>query len=109
MPAKRSLLVAIDGELVAPTGLSPTSASTWQHCELKYALTYLLGFQESATVPQLIGNTAHRAIELLYGQEPTARTRAIASELLEVAYNEEAGRDNVAGLVSEKKWAVSTS
>lgn len=100
MPAKRSLLLAIHGDIAAPTGLSPTSASTWQHCELKYALTYLLGFQESATVPQLIGNTAHRAIELLYGQEATARTRATASELLAVAYTEEAGRDTVAGLVA---------
>lgn len=100
MPAKRSLSVAIRGGLAPPTGLSPTSASTWQHCELKYALTYLLGYQESATVPQLIGNTAHRAIELLYGQEPAARTRPLASELLDAAYVEESGRENVAGLVA---------
>lgn len=100
MAAKRSLPVAISDDLVTPTGLSPTSASTWQHCELKYALTYLRGFQESATVPQLIGNTAHRAIELLYGQEPTARTRTLASELLDAAYAEESGRENVAGLVA---------
>jgi len=100
VPAKRSLSVAIEGVMVAPTALSPTSASTWRQCELKYALTYLLGFQESATVPQLIGNTAHRAIELLYGQEPTARTRAVATELLDIAYAEEAGRSNVAGLVA---------
>jgi putative RecB family exonuclease len=100
VPPKRSLSVAISGGLAAPTGLSPTSAATWQHCELKYALTYLLGYQEGATVPQLIGNTAHRAIELLYGQPPAARTRSLASELLDVAYVEESGRENVAGLVA---------
>lgn len=99
MPSKRTLNVKLDGELTAPTGLSPTSASTWQQCELKYALTYVLGWQESGTIPQLVGNTAHRAIELLYGLEPSERTRARASELLEVAYVEEAARENVAGLV----------
>jgi len=100
VPTKRALPINVPGGLTVPTGLSPTSATTWQQCELKYSLTYLLGFQESATVPQLIGNTAHRAIELLYGQEPTARTRAMASELLVVSYTEEAGRENVAGLVA---------
>lgn len=99
MPSKRTLTIKLDGELTAPTGLSPTSAGTWQHCELKYALTYVLGWQESATIPQLVGNTAHRAIELLYGLDPSQRTRERASELLEVAYVEEAGRENVAGLV----------
>jgi len=99
VPSRRSLSVKLEGELSAPTGLSPTSASTWQHCELKYALTYVFGWQESATVPQLVGNTAHRAIELLYGLDPSERARERASELLEVAYVEEAGRENVAGLV----------
>lgn len=75
MAARRELAVVIDGGVSAPTGLSPTSASTWQQCELKFALTYALGWTEGATVPQLIGNTAHRAIELLYGLEPTERTR----------------------------------
>jgi len=97
--AKRELNVGLDGALTAPTGLSPTSASTWQHCELKYALTYVLGWQESGTIPQLVGNTAHHAIELLYGLDPSERTRARASELLEVAYVEETARENVAGLV----------
>jgi putative RecB family exonuclease len=99
VPSKRTLSVKLDSELPAPTGLSPTSASTWQHCELKYALTYVLGWQESATIPQLVGNTAHRAIELLYGLAPIERTRGAASELLEFAYVEEVGRENVAGLV----------
>ena len=46
-----------------PTGLSPTSASTWQQCQLRFALTYQRGWTEGATVPQLIGNTAHLAIQ----------------------------------------------
>jgi len=99
MPARRELAVAMDGSVSAPTGLSPTSASTWRQCELKFSLTYALGWTEGGTVPQLIGNTAHRAIELLYGLEPAERTRARASELLEVAYAEESAKSGVANLV----------
>jgi putative RecB family exonuclease len=99
MAARRELGVAIDGGLTAPSGLSPTSASTWQQCELKFALTYALGWTEGGTVPQLVGNTAHRAIELLYGLDPSDRTRARASDLLEVAYAEESAKSGVANLV----------
>ncbi len=99
LAARRELDVVIDGGISAPTGLSPTSASTWQQCELKFALTYALGWTEGATIPQLIGNTAHRAIELLYGLEPAERTRARATELLEVAYAEETAKDGVSNLV----------
>ncbi len=99
MASRRELDVAIDGGMTAPTGLSPTSASTWQQCELKFALTYALGWSEGATVPQLIGNTTHRGIELLYGLEPAERTRARGSELLEIAYAEESAKDGVSNLV----------
>lgn len=99
MAARRELKVTIDGGFGAPTGLSPTSASTWQQCQLKFALTYALGWSESGTVAQLVGNTAHRAIELLYGLEPGERTRHRASELLEVAYAEESAKEGVANLV----------
>lgn len=100
MAASRQLGVAIDGGLTAPTGLSPTSASAWQQCELRYALTYLRGWTEGATVPQLIGNTTHLAIEWLYGLPHAERTRERASALLLAAYDEESATDGVAGLVA---------
>ncbi|MGH8774366.1 MAG: RecB family exonuclease [Jiangellaceae bacterium] len=92
------LVVAFQHGLDAPRSLSPTSASTWQQCELKYALTYLEGWQEGATLPQVIGNTAHRAVELLYGLPPRKRSRGIASELWRVALVEESSKEAVASL-----------
>src|SRR5471032_1675254 len=91
--AYRSLVVGLVGGVEPPCSLSPTSAATWQQCELKYALTYLYGWQEGGTFPQLVGNTAHRAIELLYGLPPVERTRTLASELLRRAAAEEVAKE----------------
>jgi hypothetical protein len=79
------LLVAVADELDPPRSLSPTSARTWQQCELRYALSYLYGWQEGATLPQVVGNTVHRAVELLYGLDPSQRRRDVAGQLLRVA------------------------
>jgi putative RecB family exonuclease len=84
----------------APRSLSPTSASTWQQCELKYALTYLYGWQEPSTLPQLVGNTAHRAVELLYAAPPDGRGRDTASELLRRAVEEEIGKETYAQMTA---------
>jgi len=88
--AARVVRVRVPEDLTLPSSISPTSASTWRQCELKYTLTYVLGWQEAGTIAQLIGNTAHRAIELLYGLDPRERTRARASELLAEVEPEEA-------------------
>ena len=79
-PPSKEVRLATPPALLRP--LSPTSASTWQQCELKFALTYLFGWREPSTLPQLIGNVVHKAIELLYLQDPDVRTRASAAELL---------------------------
>lgn len=81
--------VALVGEAPAARSLSPTSASAWRQCELKFALAYLYGWRESGTLPQLIGNTAHKAIEVLYGLPGPERLRPVASELLREAYDAE--------------------
>jgi putative RecB family exonuclease len=94
------LQVVFQTGLDPPRSLSPTSASTWQQCELKYALTYLEGWQEGATLPQLIGNTAHRAVELLYGLPSAERSREAGSDLLRVAIVEETGKETVKHLVA---------
>src|SRR5829696_5409312 len=70
---------------LSPRSLSPTSASTWQQCELKFAFVYLHRWQEPVTLPQLIGNTVHRAVELLYGSAPGERSRAAASEFMQLS------------------------
>jgi putative RecB family exonuclease len=86
-------IITVDEPLTAPKSLSPTSASTWQQCELKYALSYLFGWQEPSTLPQLVGNTVHRAAELLYGNSSDDRSRETASQLLREAIAEELDKD----------------
>jgi len=88
----RVVKVPVPDDLSLPSSISPTSASTWRQCELKYTLTYVMGWQEAGTIAQLIGNTSHRAIELLYGLEPHERTRARASALLASVAPEEAAK-----------------
>lgn len=95
------VLVATATPLPVPRSLSPTSASTWQQCELKYALGYLYGWQEPSTLPQLIGNVVHRAVELLYQLPADERTRAAAGALLEDALAEEVGKPTYAALRPE--------
>lgn len=81
--------VPFAGETRKPTSLSPTSASAWTQCQLKYAMTYLAGWVEPSTLPQFIGNVTHRAVEMLYGNAQSERSRGVASELLRVALAEE--------------------
>lgn len=90
--------VPLVGDLAPPRSISPTSASTWQQCELRYALAYGYGWQEAGTFPQLVGNAVHRTVELLYGRPPGERTRGAGSELLRVAVPEELARDEFAAL-----------
>jgi putative RecB family exonuclease len=93
MAARRTVQVALGGAPAAPRSVSPTSASAWRQCGLKYALSYLYGWQESGSLPQLVGNAAHRAVELLYGLHPADRTRPTASDLHRTAYREESAPD----------------
>ncbi len=92
MVAARVVRVPVPSDLSLPSSISPTSASTWRQCELKYALTYVMGWQEAGTIAQLIGNTSHRAIELLYALDPAERTRDRASDLLRAVAPEEAAK-----------------
>src|SRR3954447_13651828 len=98
MPAE--LTTTFGQPLPAPRSLSPTSASTWQQCELKYALGYQHGWQEPSTLPQLIGNAVHRAVELLYGQPPGERSRNTAGQLLQAALAEELANHTYAQLLA---------
>ena len=98
MPADR--LVRLMAAPAPPRSLSPTSASTWAQCQLKYVLGYLMGWQEPSTMPQLVGNVVHRAVELLYGHDPADRTRAHASDVLRTALGEELPKPTYARLVA---------
>ncbi len=86
---RRERVVRLTTAPSRPRSLSPTSAATWQQCELKYSLGYLFGWREPSTLPQLVGNVVHRAVELLYGLAPACRERAAASGLLVRALDEE--------------------
>lgn len=95
--AEREVLLGLSP--APPRSLSPTSASTWQQCELKFALGYLFGWREPSTMPQLVGNVVHRSVELLYGLPAEDRSRPVASELLARALTEELERDSYAALL----------
>ena len=98
MPAEKRVSLAVAPS--PPRSLSPTSASTWAQCQLRYVLAYLMGWQEPSTKPQLIGNTVHRAVELLYGARREDRTRARATEVLRIAVDEELAKPTYAHLLS---------
>ena len=83
-----------------PRSLSPTSASTWAQCQLRYVLAYLMGWQEPSTRPQLLGNCVHRAVELLYGLDPGERSRVRAGDLLRDALDEELAKPTYAQLLA---------
>lgn len=100
--AARERAVALAAEPEPPRSLSPTSASAWEQCELKYALTYLMGWREPSTMPQLVGNVVHRAVELLYGRDPGERTREAGAALLVVALDEELAQPTYAALVAAR-------
>jgi putative RecB family exonuclease len=93
--------VTLDAAPPLPRSLSPTSASTWQQCELKFTFVYLHGWQDPATRPQLIGNTVHRAVELLYGSAPGERSRASASELMQHSLSEQLADDHYSHLFAD--------
>lgn len=99
MPADEQVALAVAPD--PPKSLSPTSASTWAQCQLRYVLAYLMGWQEPSTMPQLIGNTVHRAVELLYGLAPAERNRTRASDLLREALVEELAKPTYQQLLAE--------
>jgi putative RecB family exonuclease len=79
--------LAVEGS--RPTGISPTSASSFVQCQLKFALSYSYGWQEAGTEAQLIGNVTHKAVELLYSRVWDDRARETANALLDEAYTTE--------------------
>jgi putative RecB family exonuclease len=50
-------------------------------------------------MPQLIGNVVHKAVELLYLEDPDARTRANAAELLRATIKSELSNDTYNALL----------
>lgn len=85
--ATRLKTVPLARQPAQPSGISPTSASTFRQCELKFVLSYGYGWQEAGTLPQLIGNATHKAVEMLYARAWDDRGRSTASDLLRGAYD----------------------
>lgn len=98
--------MTLAGDLTTPRALSPTSAGTWRTCGLKYALSYLYGWKEAGTEPQLLGNAVHTALERLYALPPADRTRHRASALLAEVAPVEAAAEQFARLTSRAPEVV---
>ncbi len=74
--------------LPLPTSLSPSKVSSFKDCALAFRFSAIDRLPEPPSVPAVKGTTVHRALELLFGLDPAARTPAAAHEQLSVALEE---------------------
>lgn len=71
--------------LPLPTSLSPSKVSTFKDCALAFRFSAIDKLPEPPSMPAVKGTTVHKALELLFGDEPEERTRARAAECLDAA------------------------
>lgn len=57
-----------------PSTLSPSRISSFENCPLQFRFANLQGLPQPPQVHLVRGNAVHRALELLFGDEPAART-----------------------------------
>ncbi|AZA13572.1 RecB family exonuclease [Corynebacterium choanae] len=57
-----------------PVALSPSAMATFHRCPLKFRLYRLDGYQEPATLAQLVGTTVHHVLEALLTPAPQQRS-----------------------------------
>lgn len=74
--------------LPLPTSLSPSKVSTFKDCALAFRFSAIDKLPEPPSLPAVKGTTVHRALELLMGDEPAARTPERAAECLAEAVEE---------------------
>jgi putative RecB family exonuclease len=60
--------------LTIPGSLSPSKVSSFRDCALAFRFSVIDRLPEPSTIPQAKGTAVHRALELLFGLEPAART-----------------------------------
>lgn len=81
-----------------PTTLSPSRISSFENCPLQFRFANLQGLPQPPQEHLVRGNAVHRALELLFGDEPASRTKVRASETLAATRTEFADDGNYAGL-----------
>jgi RecB family exonuclease len=93
--------VAVDTAGSLPVTVSPSSLATFRSCGLKFYFAYVAGWRTPPNEHTVVGNITHAALEQLYRQEPSSRTRAAASAHLAIALAAERQRSDVAALLAQ--------
>lgn len=81
-----------------PTSLSPSRFSSFKSCPLSFRFSTIDRLPEEPSEPAVKGTTVHRALELLYMEPPSGRTRDRAAETLELALEEMSTDEDYVGL-----------
>jgi putative RecB family exonuclease len=84
--------------LPLPTSLSPSKVSTFKDCALAFRFSAIDKLPEPPSIPAVKGTTVHRALELLFGAEPSDRTPDLAQECLSEALLEMRSVEEYLGL-----------
>jgi putative RecB family exonuclease len=74
--------------LPLPTSLSPSKVSTFKDCALAFRFSAIDKLPEPPSMPAVKGTTVHRALELLFAEDPPGRTPERAQECLATALEE---------------------
>jgi putative RecB family exonuclease len=80
--------IAVKQTAALPATLSPSRASDYLSCELKFFFTAVDRWRTPPTEHTALGNLVHEVLEKLYLLDQPERTRSRASELLDEAWPE---------------------
>jgi putative RecB family exonuclease len=95
--------------LTIPGSLSPSKVSSFRDCALAFRFSVIDRLPEPPSIPAAKGTTVHRALELLFGLEPAARTLENALELVGPAVEEILGNDEYSSLELPDRAAFTAS
>ncbi len=86
--------VGLDGRPAPPERLSPTGASTFRQCPLRWRFRYVERMPDPPGVDALVGTFTHRVLELLMQQVPIRRTKDEARKIARAQWPEMSGNDD---------------
>ena len=82
----------------APTSLSPSRVESFTSCPLAFRFSSIERLPEPPSPHTTKGTLVHRALELLFGEEPAGRTAAAAHEAVQRAFDGLRDDPELAGL-----------
>lgn len=91
--------------LPLPTSLSPSKVSTFKDCALAFRFSAIDRLPEPPSMPATRGTTVHRALELLFAEQPERRTPQRAQQCLDVALEEVSTHEEYVGLELDESAA----